>query len=110
MKIMFTAISIIIDVFVIVFLVKELIKSHRLNKTLKKEIKEANELALKHEEQLKEERELFQVTLNKKDKLKVDADEKKRKIRTGNKYDNYINGLNQLRNSTEEGTSDSDKS
>lgn len=110
MKILFTAISIIIDVFVIVFLAKELIKSHRLNKTLKKEIKEANELALKHEEQLKEERELFQVTLNKKDKLKVDADEKKRKIRTGNKYDNYINGLNQLRNSTEEGTSDSDKS
>ena len=44
-------------------------------------------------EQLKEERELFQVTLNKKDKLKVDADEKKRKIRTGNKYDNYINGM-----------------
>lgn len=110
MKILFTAISIIIDVFVIVFLAKELIKSHRLNKILKKEIKEANELALKHEEQLKEERELFQVTLNKKDKLKVDADEKKRKIRTGNKYDNYINGLNQLRNSTEEGTSDSDKS
>ena len=110
MKILFTAITIIIYVFVIVFLAKELIKSHRLNKTLKKEIKEANELALKREEQLKEERELFQVTLNKKDKLKVDADEKKRKIRTGNKYDNYINGLNQLRNSTEEGTSDPSKS
>ena len=33
----------------------------------------------------------------KKDKLKEEADEKKRKIRTGNKFDNYINGADQLR-------------
>ena len=110
MKIVFIILSVLIDACVLIFLTKELVKSHKMNKNLEAEIKKANELALKREEQLKEERELFQATLNEKDKLKVDADEKKRKIRTGNKYDNYINGLNQLRNSAEEGTSDSGKS
>lgn len=71
---------------------------------VKKLEKENYDMSVRYEKQISE----LKLINSEKDKLKVEADEEKRKIRTGNKYDNYINGVNQLREYAE--VSGTDKS
>lgn len=101
-------ISIIVILVLLVIIVfvfaRDAIVSRKRNKILEEKLEMADALAKKREESLKEEHELFQALLNEKDKLKVEADEKKHKIRTGNPYDDFINGVDQLRDSAEGAT------
>lgn len=90
------------------FLGKKALASNRIVKEHEGKIKSLEKQLDDYCERFKAERELFHAMLEEKDKLKVEADEKKRKIRTGNKYDNYINGLNQLRDNAAEETTMSD--
>ena len=69
---------------------------------VKKLEKENYDMSVRYEKQISE----LKLINSEKDKLKVEADEEKRKIRTGNKYDNYINGVNQLREYAEESGTD----
>lgn len=58
----------------------------------KKYRKEIDQMKKSYEKAIAE----IKAVESKKDEIKVEADEKKRKIRTGNSYTNLVNGAEQL--------------
>ena len=107
--IMWLVLVIIILALCTFFLGKKSLANNRVVKEQESKIKSLEKQLNDYCERFKAERELFHAMLEEKDKLKVEADDKKKKIRTGNHYDNYVNGLNQLRNDSEEGTATDSK-